>query len=471
MSKLIRNTGIYTIGRVLPQITGFILLPVYTEYLPPAEYGIVESMLVLGAVLSIFFSMATERSIFRLYYDFTSEEEKKIFVGNISVLMLMFSTLILVLIFFSRDFIAQIYSSIEFMPYYIYAIANAYFMAFAFIPQTLFQVEEKAINFFAITMGAFFIGLGFILYYVVFLEQGAEGLLKGKMIGNFIMLPIYIYIIVKKSSFQIKKSVIKNILLFSLPMVPTLLTAWILNMSNRIFIEHYFTLEEVGIFSLAFKISGVTTILFGALYTAYNPLFYRLANHKDKVYAKDRIKGLNQAIIIFALIICFVISFFSKELINIFLDEKYVSAAGVIPLIVFSLLILQISGLYNLMIYQSKKSTTIMSISIVAAFASIVFNFLLIPKFGMYGAAWSSITSAIMIFILSHIYAKKNYYIKLPLKKVLVWITIASSIVFLDIYINLTNFYLLFAVKIILTALGFYFFYKREFKTLKLLIK
>lgn len=469
MSTIIKNTFIYTIGRMLPQVTGFILLPLYTKYLPPAEYGIVESMLGLGMVLTIFFSMATERSMFRLYHDYTSLWKKKIFIGNISVLIVLLSSLILFILFLLKDYVAQIYLSISFSPYYVYAIINAYVMAFAFIPQTLYQVQEKAFNFLIITVLSFVIGICLTLYFVVFLNEGGAGLLKGKMLGNIIMVPIYIYIAYKNSVFIISKKVIKNILSFSLPMIPTLLTAWVLNMSNRIFIERYFTLEEVGLFSMAFKISSLVGILLGAVFTAYNPVFYRLANNKDQVNSKQKIGELNNVILLIIILVCFGLSFFSKELVYFFLDEKYFDSYYVIPIIIFSFLFIQIAAFYNLMIYQSKKSIAIMTISIIGALFSVLFNFLLVPEFGIYGAAWTAVLSSALLLLLKIKYAIKNFYVKINYKLYAVLLMFLPLVICIDMFFTTENILIILGIKILLCLGGLFFLYKKYYSKLSLL--
>lgn len=426
MSKLIKNTIIYTIGRILPQAAGFILLPLYSEYLSLEQYGIVESMLVLSAVLSIIFSMATERSLFRLYYDYKNNEEKKRLVGNITLLIITSGIILLLLVFTCQNIVTKIYSEIDFYPYFVYAILMAYFASFSFIPQTLFQVQEKAMSFSIISILAFFTGVGFILYFIIIEKQGAIGLLKGKMMGSIAMLPIYLYIIKKNAIFSFSKKYIKNILTFSLPMLPTLLTAWVVNMSNRIFIEQYFSLEEVGLFSVAFKITSVITIFLGALFTAYNPMFYRLANEKNREKAKDKLSKSHNLLAFIIVSSGFLLAMFSKELVVLFLNERYRQAALYIPILVLSVIFVQLGGLYNLMIYQNKKSNTIMYISIVGALFSIGLNFAIVPRWGAYGAAWVNVLTSAIIMLLTIFYAKRNYYIQL--KKGLITIAFATGI-------------------------------------------
>jgi len=356
MPSLLKNTVIYTIGRMFPQMANFILLPLYTRYLSTDGYGIVESMLVFGMILSIFLSMASERSMFRLYYDYGSIKGRMYFVGNVFLLILMSSTFFTVGLFLFDDYVTIIYESIEFNPYYVYTIVSSFCLSYSFIPMTLFQVEGKAINFIFLNIGIFLLNTAFIVFFVVIEEQGSEGYLKGKMIASIILLPVFLWIIFKRSIVKFKFEVLKNILSFSIPMIPVLIMAWVLNMSNRIFIEQYYSLEEVGVFSLAFKIASLGSIILAALFTSYNPVFYKIANEKGVRDAKPELKKVNNVIIIAVFAVLGVIAFLSEELIMVVFDSRYHLAGKLIPVLLLSVLFVQLTGLLNLMIYQQKKN-------------------------------------------------------------------------------------------------------------------
>ena len=211
LKSLFKNTIIYSLGRILPQAVNFVLLPIYSQYLSPSQYGIIESMLVLSTILTIIFSFATERSMFRVYYDYKEEEDKKKFIGNTTILIAISTTFFLGLTFILHTPISKIYSEIPFNPYFIYAILIAYTTAFSYITQTLFQVKENAWAFFITSVIAFLIEILLTIYFVIITKEEAIGLLKAKLIANTLMFPLYLYIIKRASIFQIDKSIIKNI--------------------------------------------------------------------------------------------------------------------------------------------------------------------------------------------------------------------------------------------------------------------
>ena len=461
--SLLKHTFLYSVGKILPQFIGFLLLPIYTSVLTTKEYGIIESLYIVTMVLTIFFSLASERSMFRLYYDYKTKLDKQLFIGNLSIIVIIASSCLLGLTFLFSNQVSLIFKDIPFNPFFIFAILTSFLMTFSFIPQTLYQVEKQPIKFLILSISTFVTSTLFILYFILYQQQGAIGLIKGRFFGYLCIFPFNLLIIYKASSFKIKKRVIKNILNFSIPMIPILLTAWILNMSNRIFIEQYFSLIEVGIFSLAFRISSIVTIVLGGLFTAFNPVFYSLSNDNINIEeSKNKLYNLCKIISFTVLFTCFSVCLVSKEIISLFFDKSYSPAIGLIPLIIVSILLVNISGLFNLMIYQEKKPKTIMYISIVGAFLSILLNFLLVPRYGMIGAAYASIITALIIMVSKYVYARKAYYIGLPIKSMFFYFVLGLIVIFFDMKFNYNLYYSLVTKCVILGLLIIVFYIKNK---------
>jgi O-antigen/teichoic acid export membrane protein len=325
LNKLLKNTSLYSIGNIIPQIANFFLLPLYTASLTPSDYGIVQSMQVLSAILTIFFTLAVDRAVYRLYFDFKTEENKKTYLSTIAISLFIISLLILGILFIFNNLISKIYSSISFYPFYFYAIITAFLSAYAILPKIYYQINEKARSFITLSLLQFVSNTGFVIWFVVGVKAGAEGWLKGLMLGNLITLPVFVYVIVKAINFKFNLEYLKSSLKYSLPMIPSLLSAWILNMSDRIFIEQYFSLKEVGIYSLGYRIAGLVLIVTGAFNLAYNPVFFKLANSDDQITAKKKLSQYNYIYILMLLIIVFFISFFAKEVLQLFFKPIYLS--------------------------------------------------------------------------------------------------------------------------------------------------
>lgn len=471
MSKLIKNTSLYTIGNILPQAVGFFLLPIYTHYLTPADYGIISSLQVLTSILTIFFTLAIDRSIYRMYFDHKTEADKKDYLGTITIALFFVSSVVLLFVFIFREAVGQIYKSIQFYPYYTFAILSAFFAIFQIVPKIYFQVNEKADKFVLISIAQFVLNAGLTLWFVIGKVEGAVGMLKGELSANLLIAPLIIYISYKTINFKFKSKLFFESLKFSFPLIPGLLSAFVLNLSDRIFIERYFTLTEVGLYSLGYKIAGLIGVLTSSFLLAYGPVFYKNANSDDQPLAKIKIRTYNHLYILVVILSAFIITLFSKEAIIILLHPKYMESYKIIPIIALGFIIIQVTGLFNMMIYQNKKSVALMLIGVVSACLSISLNFLLIPSYGAYGAAFTNVISFTCVFLLSWKYALKCYYVPLKWDGIpILFISLAAIIIIFQYVLDL-NIYVSLLLKILLCGIGTLFFLKKYYFKIKTILK
>lgn len=439
MSKLIKNTSFYTLGNILPKAAGFFLLPLYTRYLSPDAYGIVQSMHILSTIFTILFTLAIERSIYRLYYDYPSDAEKRRYLGTITISLIVIATAQLLIIFVFRDVVSLIFVNINFSPYYLYVIGSVYLSVFSLIPKVYLQVEQRANYFVILNVLEFTFKTALIIYFVVYAKKSAAGMLLGELLGLAILMPIYIGLLGKIISFKWDKRIFIESVSYSWPMIPSLLSAWILNLSDRIFIERYFTLADVGIYSLAYKLAELLLIITSAIHLAYSPLFFQIANSENKKIAKEKLYRYHNTIAVFIIIGATIISLFSKDIVML-LDAKYYSAWKLVPIIMAGIVFSQVGSLYNLAFYQEKKTKEIMVVSITGAIINIGLNYLFVPKYGSYGAALATLLSFIILFILMYSMAKQYYFIPLAWKE---------NSVLMIVFFGLSSFFYIFDFSII----------------------
>jgi O-antigen/teichoic acid export membrane protein len=412
MSRLIKNTALYTLGNLIPKAAAFFLLPLYTKVLTPADYGIVNSVGLLGSICIILFSLAIDRSVFRLYWDHKTEETRARYLGSIILpLWGISSGMLLLLMFPLRGVVSLAFTSIPFFPYYVLAIVAAYLQVFGLIPKAVLRVRQQAGAFLWLSLAEFLVTTGCVIWFILFRREGAAGMLKGLMAGPLVLAPVYIIYSFKIMHPALSMPILRQSLRFSLPMIPVLLCSWVLSITDRIFIERYFSLTDVGLYSLGYRIAGLALVICSAFSMAYNPLFYELAGSDDQVAAKTRLFKYNNAYVLFLLFICFSISFFSREVIGLFLDARYLEACKIVPIISLAYFISLTSGLLNLSVYQTRSSLPMMWVQIAAALANVGLNALMVPRFGAYGAAWATVFSFCVMFAVAYPMAKKRYFI------------------------------------------------------------
>lgn len=408
--KLAINSLLYSAGNLLPQLAAFLLLPIYLSFLSPSDYGILNSVQIVGSVLTIIFTLAIDKAIFRLYFDFNNEKSKKDFLGTVFIAILSSVVLITSILFIFPGILGSIYKNITFYPYISLSIIASSLATLTVVPRSIYFVKEDAKSYVTMILSEFFLRNLFIYIFVVYFLKGVEGYLYGQVIGSLILAPIFIYITSKQVNFTFVRSYLKSALKYSIPMLPTLISVWVITAIDRVFIERYFDTSDVGIYSLGYKIAMLVTVITGSFYKAYNPFYFKIATTVIKERALTQLKKTNTVYVLIVIISTSTVSLFSKEILYIFFSPEYFESYKIVSIVSLAFGISALLGIFNLAIYQEKKTLYIMYINIIAAFINVALNFIFISKYGVLGAAWASFFSYLVVGILSYYYAKKCFY-------------------------------------------------------------
>lgn len=408
--KLAKNTLLYSIGTLLPQVAAFILLPIYTRFLSPSDYGVLNSVQVISSILAIIYTLSIDKAIYRLYFDFKTEKLKKDYLGTVFITVTFSVTLITSLLFIFPGVLGTIYKDITFYPYISLSVIATSLATFVIIPRAVYFVQEKANKFILISLAEFFLRNAFIVFFVVYSSKGVKGYLLGQIVGSAIMVPILLFIVSKQINFVFVKSYIKSSLRYSIPMLPTFVSVWVISAIDRVFIERYFDVRDVGIYSLGYKIAMLVSVVSGAFYKAYNPYYFKLATTGIKEEILPQLKKTNTVYVLLVIVTSSMIALFSKEAVYLFFDNRYYESYKIISIVSLSFAIASFGGIFNLAIYQEKKTMFLMYINIIGAFVNIGLNFLFISNYGAYGAAWATVITYFVIILMSYYYAKKCFY-------------------------------------------------------------
>lgn len=424
MSQIRRNTIIYAIGGVLPNLGNFILLPVLTRYLTPSEYGTVNAMLLVSAIATIAFTLALDRSVWRLHHDYTAEERREL-LGTLVVAIAVVATIGLVIAYAGRNLLQQVFPSIPFTPFYTYALLAAYFGVFSAIPKVNLQANGKAMTFVGLSVGQFVVTNTLVVWFVLS-GQGPAGMLKGHMLGALASGAVFAVLSLKMVKLGLRKDMLVASLRFSAPLIPNLLFAWVLNLSDRVFLGRLRSLSEVGTYSAGYRLGGATTILTGAFYQAYNPVFYKLANDQDQVGARRTIARYNSTFLAVAICIGFAVAFLAPEAVALILPESYQGVTPIVQIVAAAYVVSQAQGLLELQIYQSKRTAGLMGVYGLGAAVNVALNVVFVPRYGAYAAAWATVVAFAVMFVADYFYARRGYFVPFQWPEVLPWVVVAA---------------------------------------------
>ncbi|MFT5249096.1 MAG: O-antigen/teichoic acid export membrane protein, partial [bacterium] len=411
MNKVVKNTFVYTLGGLLNPLLGFLLLPLYTRYLNPNEYGIIAAIYSLIILFKVFYSFSLERSLMRLYWDYKTDYQRRLFLSTVSFATIGIAFLMsgISALFFKP--IQQIFPEIPAHPFYIIALIMVNEQIIFNIIQNVYRIKEKANSFVLLTASHFLLKTILIILFVAIYEEGISGYFYAELITSLLFLLIYIPLF--KSFFVIKfnKVMFFGAFRFSFPYLPGLTGSWIIGQSAIVFITATFSLAEAGIYAISTKIASILQIFDSSFKNAYLPHYFKIASTKSMEEAIIELKKFNNSYIQALFFIGFSIAFLSKEIVEVLLNSKYERVYLFIPLLTISMILSAFSGtIFGAAIQQSKKTMVDSGLGLITAILNLTLNYFLIKSFGLYGAAFSRLISMIFLVVIFYIYIKKRAF-------------------------------------------------------------
>lgn len=423
--ELLKNTAIVSIGKICTQLITFFLLPVYTAILSNEEYGVVDLLNTLTSLLLPIATLQIEQGIFRYLIDCREDKEKQTTLITTILRFTLIQTLICILIFL-------VLSPFIHNEYKYYLMANLLMGIFSTI---LLQICRGLGDNTKYAIGSFITGAITVVLNVLFIvafHWGAYGMLAATAISN-LLCAVYIFIAKRLNKYikprKYDKKVLKEIIKYSIPLIPNMISWWIVSASDRTIISTVLGVAQNGIYSAANKFSGVFT----TLYSVFNLTWTESASININSEDKDEF---------FSKILDFVIRFFGSLCLgtiaimpfvfNILINEKFNEAYFQIPILI-------IGSIFNILVsflgsvYVAKKLTKeIAKTSVIAAVINIVVNVVLIKQIGLYAASISTLVAYAAMFIYRWIDVKK--YVNFTVNKGLIMLSILIYIITIITY-------------------------------------
>lgn len=406
--KLSWHSIIYGFGVVVSQVVGFFLIPVYTRYLTPSDYGTLEIFTTTSSILSIIFVMGLSSALFRSYFLHDDPEKKKAVVSTAFVYLSLTSAILsLLLIALASNFSHILFHSTEYTLYFRLIFISLFCDVGVVITLSVFRAREEPIRYALVTVARLLISISLNIVFVVVLHKGVLGILEANLITSGSLYVILLGTIIRRAGFNFSSEELKRMLAFGLPLVPAGLGSWILTLSDRYFLQFMSTSSELGLYSLGYKLGlVVNALVVGPFITAWSPFAFAVWKEKN---AKQIYSRVFTYFFLVTMFIALVLSCLSNEVLGLMATPAFHGAYKVIPLIALSYVIYGSYEVLSVGIGLMAKTKYSALIVAIAAIVNLGLNYLLIPDFGMMGAAGATLASYLLLAISSYLVSRRFY--------------------------------------------------------------
>ncbi len=428
--ELVKNTIIIFLGKISTQFISFFLLPLYTSFLSTSAYGTVDLITTYVSLFVPVITLQQEMATFRYLIDARKSENKIKNVITTSILNVI-KLLILFVIFY---FIVLYFLKFN---YACFILANITVCIFS---NLFLQIARGLGSNIHYSIASFITGVVTIILniiFIVFLKFKVEGMLLSIIIANtfcviylFFALKIYKYI-----SFKSNKTLRKQMLKYSLPLVPNGISWWIVSASDRTIISTFLGVAANGVYAVANKFPTIINSLFSIFTMSWTESASLHINDNDRdIFFSD---VANTVLRLFSCL-CIGLIACMPYIFPILIDDKFLEAYMYIPIFLVGVLCNCIICVYSAIYIAKKLTKQVASTSIMSALINIIFNLLFIKFLGLYAACFATSIAYLLMMIYRHIDLKK--YVNIKYQESIIILTIIMfmiSIVFY--YLNKPN--------------------------------
>ena len=414
IKSFIKNSFIYTIATVLTRGIAIFLVPIYTRYLTPAEYGIIDYFMILASIINLTIALEISQAVARYYQDAVGMKEKRSYVATAFLFTIFVYVLYFLISFiFSSEF-AYLFLDDENMSI-LFIIASGAIATngiFYFVQNQLkFEIRPK--DFAVVSIVNIIVLASVAIYLLVIAGLKVESIFIAQIIANILASILGVYMARKSYGFLFVYKKFKEMISFSYPLVFSGVAVFIAVFIDRIAIKDLLGLDELGIYGVAYRFAAVASLVMIGFQSSLMPLIYK--HYREPNTPKDISKILN----IFSIFALFVVAgsiVFAKEMVILFTTEAFYSSYSLIAILV---LVVFFSNMYIFApgIGIAKKTKLTAMITIISAILNTILNYTLIPIFGLNGAAYASLVSAIVAFFMYLLLAYKYYPIPYKTKE------------------------------------------------------
>lgn len=397
--KILRHGSWYFLASVVTKAAALVLVPIYTRYLPPSEYGILGSLDAVSRLLPLFISFYLDASFIRYYYleQSISPERVRVLYSTQFWFVAVWGSVVVVLGMLLAPLTIQPLVDVPFTPYVPLVVLAPLFLQLALMGSQLMRAKLRARQVTLISLVSFAATATVSLVLLIPFDQGVVSLLWGLATGQFLSFVIFTVIAVRQGvlGWTFHWPTLRRGLLFSIPLMPNLAGAWISGFSNRLVIAHYGSNAEVGLFTIAVQLSLVIYFVTDAITQVQGPIGMS-ALTEDTEAGKRQMSEFFSVFLWTVLLAYLALTLFSREIVELVTAPSYHSAYALVGVLALGYVAAGIYRVFTTVLSYHHRLWAISVGAVLSAALSVALMFALVPRYGQDAAAWAFLGSSVV---------------------------------------------------------------------------
>ncbi len=431
-NTLIKNTLIYSVGNFGSRFLAFLLIPIYSYFLTKSELGYFDLVVVTTGLIAPFISLHLSESAYRWLLELQAPNNRmasRIVTSSLSVIIL--NTVVCVAGFVVYYLFRPFQHPLPLLLFWVSHCLLPFFLQFV---RGLRQNKLYAI---CGILNALILFISNLILLVV-LKMGVQALLISAALANFITIAV---ILIKTGIFQMiarryfSPALVRRFVRYSLPLLPNVISWWMIDSANRYLILHYLGPDSNGIYALAARFPTLLVVVNSIFYMSWQESAiteYKNAD-RDAFYSRifHRFFILEMSAVLFLIAI-------SRVLVTNVVNPDFAEAWQYTPLLFLSVAFSAFSAFWGTGYLSSKQTMGAFTTTIFGAMVNIILSLILIPRIGLFGAVIGSTSGFLALWLLRIFTTRKYFHIHIPAKTVVLYAALSLLFLFLQFRISST---------------------------------
>jgi O-antigen/teichoic acid export membrane protein len=424
LRRLATTGAAYTASSVVSKLIAVFLLPIYTHYLTPADYGAAEAMLASLVAASIVVRLGVIEALLRFFY-LSEEEPKRVVATSFASLFWMATAVSLVALAFAGPISDAILGEPDAALGRL-AILGLWTLTLWEYVLTLLRLDERARAYFTITVINVLVTIPTTVYLVAVADLGAQGILLGTFSTGAVFLLYRLWQERARLAFVPDLPLLRRMLRFGLPTMPAELTLYSLNFIDRIIIIRLAGLREVGLYALAIKFANGMQVLARGFQLAFPPLAYSITDDDEARRAYALVVRWFAAVLAFGVTGLWLLS---RQIVTLLAAPRFFDAHEAIGLLATGVALYALYLTMVVILGRTRRTEFNFPATAAAMVSNVVLNLVLVPPLGIAGAGLALVLSYVVVLVLMYVFTQRLFTVPYEWGRLVLVIAVSAALI------------------------------------------
>jgi O-antigen/teichoic acid export membrane protein len=397
IKRLVRHSVIYGLGGLVQRVLAVLLLPLYTRYLSNEDYGAIEMLVALSAIIFTLLRAAIQNSFFRFYFDSEDPDYRARIVRTSFWATMTAATIALAAGLALAEPISRALFDTDDLTNLVRAAFVGLWASMNYDQLTaLFRVEERSVSFSIASVANVLLTVAVTVLLVVVLDKGPIGVVVGNFSGTLAVWAALVAYRRYQLGLQFDRDLFRRMLTFGWPFVPSVVALSAIDFNDRFFLGKLVGRDEVGQYAIGVRIAAALVFFLWAFRLAWPAFAYSI---RDDEEARRTYGFVLTYVVLVGSWGALALGLASPWLVQLLTTPQFYEGSRVVAPLAFAAVSFGAYVVVVISIGRAKRMASNVLITGAAAVLNVLLNVLLIPPFEMMGAAIATLTAYVALFV------------------------------------------------------------------------